>query len=318
MFKSKLSLIISFLSLFFIISCNVSELDEGAVASEEVSALKQTTKYLKINDQSLNKATSIEKASYVEPFDLELLPVRFDDTHIKLREINYLGNLGPFPTKSLQSYMVLKQHGVVDSYTVNLGGFYLLEGAQTEITDLIERNADNINDGRSTEETVKNIMDWVRRNLRCSEDERDQYQKRERTSHQIIESRCATGCTDYTLAFVALARSKGISATVTEAIREKWIAQMVWSNEWNPAIEGHFYSEVFLPEMSAWVVADPTSNKLTKRDDHGYYTLKREGSLRRCMLFERGLDTWDYGISTIEELADVVRKRFYVQRGDQP
>ncbi len=280
-------------------------------------ASKQPLGGPKIKQLQQKNVVNIEeiKEKYIEAYDLQKLPQKIETTSLYLQELNYFGNLNPFPTKSLQDYITLKKYGIIDSKTVDLGGFYLLEGPQTKITSLVKNSADLIKEGTTTEETVKNIMLWEHAALKCSKEESLQYQKRERTADDIIFSKCATGCIDYTTVFAALARAKGISATVTETVREKWIAEMVWNNNWNGKKEGHFFSEIFLPEEGAWVVIDPTGNKLSGRDEKGYY---HGPGNKKYLLFERGLDSWDYGIKTDGEFADIVKKRYYVESGDQP
>ncbi len=305
--------------LIFLLSCTVKEQNDEPVdiVNEQGNLVGEAFKYSKGVYQIKPNEVNLEKESYLESFDLHTLPKKAETTVFYLKNLNYPGNLGPFPTKSLQSYALLKQYGIVDSKDVNLGGFYLLEGPQTKKTNIVQDNANLIKNGATTEETVKNIMEWEHKVLDCSKEEVQQYKKRERTAHEIILSKCATGCTDYTLVFAALARAKGIPATVTETVREKWVAEMVWNNQWNPKKEGHFFSEVYLPESKVWVVADPTANKLTGRDDKGYYP-SGPGGDKKFMLFERGLDSWDYGIETDAKFGNLVKKRYYVEPGDQP
>ncbi len=247
MIKKTLLLSILLVSLLFLVSCNVEETSGESVeiVNEQGNIVGEATRFSTGVYKLRTKPVVIEKESYVEPFNLQLLPKKVEITNLYLKNLNYPGNLGPFPTKSLQNYNVLKQHGIVDSKNVNLEGFYLLEGPQTEITNLVQNNANLIENGATTEETVKNIMQWEHNILSCSQQETQQYKKRTRTAHEIILSECATGCTDYTLVFAALSRAKGIPATITETVREKWIAEMVWNNKWNGAKEGHFFSEVF-------------------------------------------------------------------------
>ena len=319
MIKKILILSILLVSLLFLVSCTVEETNGESVeiVNERGNVVGEATRFSTGVYKLRTKPIIVEKESYVEPFDLQSLPLNAEVTDLYLKYLNYPGNLGPFPTTSLKNYAVLKQYGIVDSKEVDLGGFYLLEGPQTEITNIVQNNANLISDGATAEETVKNIMAWEHSVLSCTREEAQRYNKRERTAHDIILSKCATGCTDYTIVFAALARAKGISATVTETVREKWVAEMVWNNLWDPSKEGHFFSEVFLSEKDVWVVVDPTANKLTGRDENGYYP-SGPGGDKRFMLFERGLDSWDYGIETDSEFGDIVKKRYYVEPGDQP
>jgi transglutaminase-like putative cysteine protease len=234
-----------------------------------------------------------------------------------------LSQVVPFPTKSLQPYPKLKEWGIVGSDVTNLGLFYKQEGPQTKFTDLVRTTASSIRDGATTEDTVKNIMQWEQDNLRggCEGvDTNSEDLKRSRTASDIIQSKCAAGCTDYTLVFATLARVKGIAATVTETVFEKWVAEMAWSNEWDGNKQGHFFSEVYLPEKRQWVVVDPTSNIFSSQDPKGYYIGPpyEDNGGKKYLLFERGLDSWDYGVLTMKQFGDIVKKRYYIESGDQP
>ncbi len=293
------------ITLLFLVGCGIV-----GEASKPPTGIPQIKKQNVLNFKEI-------KEKYIEVYDLQKLPKNVEITDLYLQKLNYIGNLDPFPTKSLRNEDVLQKYGIINSGVVHLSDFYLLEGPQTKITSLVKNNANLIETGATTEETIINIMEWEHSALKCSEQEAQKYQKRERTVHEIILSKCVTGCTDYVLVFAALARAKGISATVTETVREKWIAEMVWNNKWNGKKEGHFFSEVFLLEANAWVVVDPTASKLTGRDDEGYFR-SGPGGDKKFLLFERGLDSWDYGIKKDDEFGDVVKKRYYVESGDQP
>lgn len=252
-----------------------------------------------------------KKKNYIEAVDPKVASKVTKITGYYGKTLNYPGNLAPFPTKSLQPYIKLKLWGIVDAKQANLFLFYLQEGPLTKLTDIVLANAKMIEDGATTEETVRNIMEWEHAALQSGtcDNHRDAL-----SAEELIKRKCLSGCTDYTVVFAALARAKGISATVTETVSEKWIAEMVWANRWNPMKEGHFFSEVFIPEKSAWIVVDPTANLFTGRDNNGYFELNNQ----RMLLFERGLDPADYGLATDIQFANAVKKRYYVEQGDQP
>ena len=141
-------------------------------------------------------------------------------------QLNYPGNLAPFPTKSLQSTKTLKECGIIGSAQASLKCFYLQEGPLTRMTDTVRTIADSIEDGKTTRMTVGNIMTWLHKNLKGVCDN-----KRNAVSADIILARkCASGCTDYAVAFAAIARFKGIPATVTETVSEAWIVAMTQKN----------------------------------------------------------------------------------------
>lgn len=270
----------------------------------------------------------VTQDKYVEVFDIDNLPLSVTTTELAELsdlgdELNFLGNLAPFPTKSLQPYWKLKQLGIVDKGQVNLERFYLQEGPLTQITPHIQEIADSIEDGSTTRETVTNIMQWDH-NIRCSEQERQQLieeleaedQRRSRSAEEIISSGCGVGCRDFAIVFATLARTKGIPATVTETVREGWVAPMVWQQQWDGYMYGHFFSEVYLPEERSWIVINPVAKKVTGRDNKGYYINGPEDRWI-YLLFERGLDNYDYGVETMADFAGTVKRRYYIN-GAQP
>ncbi len=323
--KKRVVILLILIASLFLISCAT----EDSIVDDNIAG--EAYKYLR-------EKTAVQKESYVEAFDYKKIPESVEMTEYYLKNINYLGNLGPFPTKSLQNYAILKTHGVVDSENVKLAEFYLLEGPQTKITNVVKNSVNLIQNGETAEETINNILNWIHHDSKmkspsyCDPEQKEKLEaeydsnedkwkypnkiKRTRTAEEIILSKCFTGCTDYTLVFAALARAKGIPATITETVREKWIAEMVWNNKWNSVKEGHFFSEVFLKEKNAWVVVDPTANKLTGKDEKGYYP-SGPGGNKKYVLFERGLDSWDYGIETDAEFGETVKKKYYIE-GSQP
>jgi len=96
---------------------------------------------------------------------------------------------------------------------------FLQCGPQTRITDEIAAIADQFNDNKNLS-TIKEIYGWMMGNLRGVEGE-----KFGRTSHEIITTGGVTGCTDYGLAFVSLARAKGIPSVFIQTARIDWIEQ---------------------------------------------------------------------------------------------
>ncbi|MBR9683545.1 transglutaminase domain-containing protein [Candidatus Woesearchaeota archaeon] len=298
--------------VMFLVGCQ-KELETVEIINEEGNIVGEAFRFSERVYQLRTVTPMNIEETYVELFDLQTLPAISELTPYYGGELNYLGNLAPFPTKSLQSHNELKSWGIVDSKQANLKLFYLQEGPLTEITNIVQANADLIEDGETTEDTVRNIMEWLHQTSsgNCNN------HRNAVSADEIISRKCLSGCTDYTIVFAALARAKGIAATVTETVREQWIAEMVWNNQWNGNKEGHFFSEVYMPENDAWVVIDPTANKLTGRDSDGYYPSGPEGN-KRFMLFERGLDPADYGLTTDAQFANSVKNRYYVEQGDQP
>ena len=146
-----------------------------------------------------------------------------------------------------------------------------------------------------------------------------------RTAEDVVVSECACGCTDYTISFVAIARAKGISTTLLETISEKWVAEMVFDHEWNGKVYGHFYSEVYLEDEQVWAIVDPTLGWFTVWDDqyvlgpipwdgdHDYF-IGEDGIVNgaKYLIFERGLDSWDYGVYSEDDFREIIEERYYL------
>jgi len=230
--------------------------------------------------------------------------------HGNIKELPYQGSLNPYPTKSMLVYSTLKNYGMVNSPTSYLRSFYLLHGPLTKPGILVQEAAEEIMNGETTMDTIFNIVDWIRLNMPNQDcnNHRDAI-----PAEAILARECVSGCTDMAVLFVTIARYKGISASVTETVSEQWIAEMVWSQSWNPAARGHFLSEVYLPEEEKWVVVDPGPQAIIERDIKGYYLLNNV----KYLFFERGLDPADYRLPTDNDFRESVKNRFYIE-GNQP
>ncbi len=247
--------------------------------------------------------------------------------------LDHISHLAPFPTKSSKSHMLLKSYGVVDSANVDLQGFYLLEGEQTQVTSVIQDIANSIQTGITDRETVENILDWTSRELYCSKSESDairaQVGRYGRTAEDVVLSGCACGCTDYTHAFVAIARAKGIPATVLETISERWLSSMVQNQQWDSEVYGHFYSEVYLEDEEKWDIVDPTKGWFTAWDEqyvlgpippawndlNEYYSDASGVGGAKYLVFERALDSWNYGIHSEDDFKKSVSRRYFIPLG---
>ena len=278
---------------------------------------------------------NFEKSSIQNFFDREskdteesslLLDDKFERLTIESGERYF----SPFPTKSTQSDTILKEYGIIDSGEANLAGFYLLEGPLTEITPEIQEIADSIPEGDTDRETVNNIWDWTHSGLSCSqttaESIREEVGRYSRTAIDIIESSAATGCTDWTHAFVTIARAKGIPATTLETVSDKWVSEMVINDEWNGEVFGHYYSEVYLEDEEVWDIFDPTQGWFTAVTEEGYvlgpipwddtkdyYADDNGVAGAYYIVFERALDSSDYGIESEAEFEEAIKERYYIQ-----
>ncbi|MFH1551932.1 MAG: transglutaminase-like domain-containing protein [bacterium] len=161
---------------------------------------------------------------------------------------------------------------------------YLKNTKQITITESIK----NISDGFQQKNTdlILEILDWIFNNFKNIENNKKEKNKlfRKRTADEIIESRKTSGCTDYAIVFIALARAKGIPTKYIEAIRKRWLD----IGDEN-CIEGHIFAECLI--KNRWYIIDPQEGSI--RADY-----------RRYVIFKKGFDSWDIGIRNLEDLRE--------------
>ena len=158
---------------------------------------------------------------------------------------------------------------------------YLGDGKQTQITPLIKKVASSFRERKF--ELILEILVWIRDNIKkTNSNEEKNLLFRNRTANDIIKSKMATGCTDFALVFISLARAKKIPTKYVEAIRRKWLD--IGDENY---IEGHVFAECFI--NNKWHIIDP-----------------QEGAIKidyqRFVIFAKGLDSWDIGIKNINDL----------------
>jgi hypothetical protein len=159
---------------------------------------------------------------------------------------------------------------------------HLQEGEQTKITDDIKSIANEFKS--SGFDLVFEILNWIHKNLKQTDDK--EFKKeffRKRTADEIIKSGRLTGCTDYALVFISLVRAKGIPAKYTETIRESWLEKPDME-----MLEGHVFSEVEINEE--WYIVDPQGAVIK-----AWYG-------KRFQKIADGLDSWDIGIRSLDDL----------------
>jgi len=163
---------------------------------------------------------------------------------------------------------------------------YLEPGEQTKISPEIQRIADSIEG--NTLEKAQGILNWGRDVIGRGEFTNRSYDKnvfRKRTAEQILKDRYLTGCTDYALLFITIARACGIPAKYVETIDREWL------EKGGTDISGHVYAQIYDEEKGEWVWVDPRMWKIgssPKQKDR--------------IVFKEGLDSWDIGIRDKESM----------------
>ena len=164
---------------------------------------------------------------------------------------------------------------------------YLKHGKQTIPSDKITKLANAVpGDGF---DFVVGTLDWLDKNLRV-ERNRPDWDKtfHKRTAAQIVDDGFSTGCTDVALVFVSLCRTKSIPTKYVEAIGQDWLEDRYKEGR----IHGHAFAEVYLNDR--WYVVDPEMGTI--------YVASTP--YRFFEIYGTGLDTWDVGLHSFEEMRD--------------
>ena len=102
-----------------------------------------------------------------------------------------------------------------------------------------------------------------------------------RTADDIYKSNYHAGCTDYTLLFVTIMRSKKIPTKYVEVIAEEWLDTKNSDSE--NKIKGHSFGECYL--NGKWFSVDATNGSINVYKAY-----------RHFKIFGKGLDCNDLGI----------------------
>ena len=155
-------------------------------------------------------------------------------------------------------------------------------GEQTKLTGEIGRIVRENKFGNDLE-SVLEILEWIKDKIRSV---RNPEVFRRRTAADIVNDGWATGCTDFTLAFLVLARAAGIKAWYVELLSREWLAKG------GDPIVGHVIAEIEIKGKRYYV--DATNLNIGLRHTSG------------MVIVDKGLDSWDIGIRNRQDL----RKKF--------
>jgi hypothetical protein len=164
---------------------------------------------------------------------------------------------------------------------------YLKHGEQTTPSDKTTELVKSIS-GEGFDFIV-GALDWVGKNLKVERERPDRGKLfNRRTASQIIEDGFSTGCTDTALAFVVLCRAKSIPTKYVETIGKDWLESRYEEGR----IHGHVFAEVYL--KNRWYVIDPQRRTI--------YVASTP--YQAFVIYAIGLDTWDVGLRSYEELRE--------------
>ena len=165
---------------------------------------------------------------------------------------------------------------------------FLESGEQTQITPEIQKIADQI-EGEGVV-FIFNLLEWVHKNIAMK---RSNFPNGlefndlfcQRTATQIIGDGYGAGCTDFALAFIPIARAKGIPTKYVECINKSYFPGDL------QRVAGHVFAECFI--QGKWRTADPTAGNLNIGKNYSKY-----------VIFEKGLDSWDLGIKNLQTMRE--------------
>lgn len=189
---------------------------------------------------------------------------------------------------------------------------YLQSGSQTKITPKIEEIAATIT-GKDDQEIAENIIQWIKSNLKNKDV--DSIAKATLTAEEIIKKGEFSGCTDFALVFITLARAKNIPAIYVETIQEDFLGKVKSGVKIEGSFIGHVFADLYL--NGEWVAVDPVGGYFTSVDSkcvnnkkfdglNGCYFRKEQGQQISYLIYDKGIDFWSLGFKNKKEFTDKV------------
>lgn len=157
---------------------------------------------------------------------------------------------------------------------------YLKFGSQTEITPEIQKIANSFK--QKDIDLVLEILQWIHFHFQCEPFDKSIFRKR--TADEIVKSRLVTGCSDFALVFIVLARSKNIPTKYIETIKRQWLEKGDKQH-----LQGHIFAKCFINDK--WYIINPEQGTIVF-------------AYRHYVFWKQGLDSWDIGIHNFNELRD--------------
>jgi len=194
---------------------------------------------------------------------------------------------------------------------------WLEDGEQTKITPEIKKISEEISSNLENDcdlEYIFETLRWIKNNFELNDE--NKFEKngkkgvfRRRTSIEIIEDGFLTGCTDFTLVYIPLARARGIPTKYLELVSKRWINK--WKKEKERGkdkkrmkIKGHVVAKSKV--NGNWYIVDPDSAEV-QIDKKG--NLKREDSSifhRNMKILGEGKDSWDLGMRSLKDVKEFI------------
>ena len=130
------------------------------------------------------------------------------------------------------------------------------------------------------------LLKWLNKNIKYPQPENIEKNDifRRRTATKIIEDGYATGCTDFAIVFIAIARAKGIPTRYVETISKDYFEDTDLNR-----VRGHVFAECFI--NNEWYGVDPIAGVVKLNTKYPGY-----------VVYAKSLDSWDLGIVDIESM----------------
>jgi hypothetical protein len=217
-----------------------------------------------------------------------------------------------------------------------LQAFYLRTGTQTANSPPIQALKSTMPVRSSRREQIKEIFRLLHNRdagapFECTDNQRraldynftehsfPAHVKKCRTATQILQGGCLTGCNDFGIMFVTLARAFGIPASLTQTVQQQWIFGMIQKGQWDPQQEGHTFSEVYIE--GDWHTVDPVKRGIdvvTNVDQSGkervLYHIRNQHGDFFMQPRNDGLDFADYGLDSSDLFVQEVKRRYGIPK----
>ncbi|MBU0461686.1 MAG: hypothetical protein KJ574_03810, partial [Nanoarchaeota archaeon] len=248
---------------------------------------------------------SVERKIIVDRMPPELINITIPGFTSE-SEITIEGNITDQTEITVNLY-IMKQtfafHMKADNYS-DFPDFYKQQGPQTRETYEVKNIADSINasssgagttNGTSERDMVTAILSWIQSNLgstNCGDKVPD---PRLRPAKDILTSKCAVDNSDIAVAFVTLARAKGIAAKYVETVTNEWadcISSFGPDSKSCTTIQSHAFSEVYLDDEQEWFPVDPAGYAFAEKDVDGHFKGVSEYPDSTMLTLGYGRDSW--------------------------
>ncbi len=175
------------------------------------------------------------------------------------------------------------------------------DGEQTATGEPITKIAKRFS-GYEGLDFIYKALQWLKENLEFDKKEKENI-FRKRKSSEILKDGFVTGCTDYVLAYIPLARYNGIPTKYVEALDRHWLKNLDRKGEIS-RIRGHVVARSKINDE--WLIVDVDGGNI----DLNINSEDRRSSSyfhRRFEIIGEGKDSWDLGIRSLEDLKEYIK-----------